>query len=284
MPTPRLLFSSAAFFGRPSPTPSARRRHRLRRRRGHGHPRSRRARTPPGCGARRGARAHDRRDPRPVPPRHPADLGRRSVAKIDRAVEVASDAEVPVVVMHPPYRWQTRLPAWLEDTLPTLEERTGVTVAIENMFPLRVGNRRHASTRTRTSTTSTASRTSSSTRATPRWPTTTSSGSGSGFGDRLRHVHLSDNLGRGWDNHLPPGDGVLPLDDSSTTSPRASYDGSRLARGRPPSGSPSPPSACARDESRCASGVEERRSPPTRPDGRRRRRALCGAGRGEAPC
>ena len=29
---------------------------------------------------------------------------------------------------------------------------------------------------------------------------------------RIRHVHLSDNAGRGWDSHLPPGDGVLPLD------------------------------------------------------------------------
>jgi len=33
------------------------------------------------------------------------------------------------------------------------------------------------------------------------------------FAHRLRHVHLSDNAGRGWDSHLPPGDGVLPLDD-----------------------------------------------------------------------
>src|SRR5436190_24264222 len=29
------------------------------------------------------------------------------------------------------------------------------------------------------------------------------------FGDRLRHVHLSDNAGRGWDSHLRPGKGVL---------------------------------------------------------------------------
>jgi sugar phosphate isomerase/epimerase len=32
------------------------------------------------------------------------------------------------------------------------------------------------------------------------------------FGDRLRHVHLSDNAGKGWDSHLPPGEGVLDLD------------------------------------------------------------------------
>ena len=32
------------------------------------------------------------------------------------------------------------------------------------------------------------------------------------FGDRLRHVHLSDNAGKGWDSHLPPGEGILDLD------------------------------------------------------------------------
>ena len=32
------------------------------------------------------------------------------------------------------------------------------------------------------------------------------------FGERLRHVHLSDNAGKGWDSHLPPGEGVLDLD------------------------------------------------------------------------
>ena len=31
------------------------------------------------------------------------------------------------------------------------------------------------------------------------------------FDDRIRHVHLSDNAGKGWDSHLPPGEGVLPL-------------------------------------------------------------------------
>jgi sugar phosphate isomerase/epimerase len=32
------------------------------------------------------------------------------------------------------------------------------------------------------------------------------------FGERLRHVHLSDNAGKGWDSHLPLGEGVLDLD------------------------------------------------------------------------
>ena len=32
------------------------------------------------------------------------------------------------------------------------------------------------------------------------------------FAERMRHVHLSDNAGKGWDSHLPPGEGVLDLD------------------------------------------------------------------------
>jgi sugar phosphate isomerase/epimerase len=45
------------------------------------------------------------------------------------------------------------------------------------------------------------------------------------FGPRLRHVHLSDNAGKGWDSHLPPGDGVLDLDAFLEDLVRSSYDG-----------------------------------------------------------
>ena len=45
------------------------------------------------------------------------------------------------------------------------------------------------------------------------------------FGERLRHVHLSDNAGKGWDSHLPPGEGVLGLEDFLLDLGRASYDG-----------------------------------------------------------
>ena len=45
------------------------------------------------------------------------------------------------------------------------------------------------------------------------------------FGDRLRHVHLSDNAGRGWDSHLPPGQGVLPLDPFVDDLVASGFDG-----------------------------------------------------------
>jgi sugar phosphate isomerase/epimerase len=135
------------------------------------------------------------------------------VGTIDRAVEVARTAEVPVVVMHPPYRWQLRYRRWLEDTLPEVEERTGITVAIENMFPVRMGQR---------GVTLHSNQDLDELEGIPHLVLDTSHAAVARhdlvrvrqrFGERLRHVHLSDNLGRGWDNHLPPGDGVLPIDD-----------------------------------------------------------------------
>ncbi len=138
--------------------------------------------------------------------------GTDPVGKIHRAVEVAQQAEVQTVVMHPPYRWQLGYRRWLDEHLRGLEEATGVTVAIENMFPLRVGGRGvtfHANQDLEeleglndlvldTSHAAVAQHELAEVRRR--------------FGDRLRHVHLSDNAGRGWDSHLPPGEGILPLD------------------------------------------------------------------------
>jgi sugar phosphate isomerase/epimerase len=138
--------------------------------------------------------------------------GTDPVRKIDRSVEAAADAGIPVVVVHPPYRWQGPFRRWLVDDLPSVEERTGVAVAVENMFPVRVGRRNvtlHANQDLEaleglhhlvldTSHAAVARHDPIEVRRL--------------FGARLRHVHLSDNAGKGWDSHLPPGDGVLDID------------------------------------------------------------------------
>lgn len=138
--------------------------------------------------------------------------GTDPVGKIDMATRVAVDADVPLVVMHPPYRWQHAYRRWLHDSLPTVEERTGVTVAIENMFPVHIGSRPlmfHANQDL------------DQLIGIPHLVLDTSHAAVARhdlvevrrlFGDRLRHVHLSDNAGKGWDSHLPPGEGVLDLD------------------------------------------------------------------------
>jgi sugar phosphate isomerase/epimerase len=135
--------------------------------------------------------------------------GTDPIGKVYRAVEVAGEAGVPTVVMHPPFKWQRGYRRWLDQRLPGLEKDTGVTVAIENMFPVR-GVTFHANQDLEeldglpdlvldTSHAAVAQHDLVEVRRR--------------FGDRLRHVHLSDNAGRGWDSHLPPGEGILPLDD-----------------------------------------------------------------------
>ena len=138
--------------------------------------------------------------------------GTDPIGKIDRAVQVAERAEVPLVVMHPPFRWQRAYRRWLDEQLPLVEARTGVTVAIENMFPVRMGRR---------GVTFHANQDLDELEGLPHLVLDTSHAAVAGhdpievrrrFGDRLRHVHLSDNAGKGWDSHLPPGRGMLDLD------------------------------------------------------------------------
>jgi sugar phosphate isomerase/epimerase len=147
------------------------------------------------------------------------------IGKIDRSLETATDADIPVVVVHPPYRWQRAYRRWLQEHLPGQEERTGVAVAVENMFPVRVGRGSLAfhtdhgldeleglpSVALDTSHAAVARRDLVEVRRR--------------FGDRLRHVHLSDNAGRGWDSHLPPGDGVLDLEAFLADLANSTYRG-----------------------------------------------------------
>jgi len=138
--------------------------------------------------------------------------GADPVGKIDRSVAVAERAGIPLVVMHPPYRWQRGYRRWLDEELPRRAAASGVTVAIENMFPVRVAGRPltfHADQdldaleglADLVLDTSHAAVADHDLLAVRRR-----------LNGRMRHVHLSDNAGRGWDSHLPPGEGVLPID------------------------------------------------------------------------
>lgn len=151
--------------------------------------------------------------------------GADPIGKIDMATRVAADAGVPLVVTHPPYRWQRDYRDWLQASLPIVEERTGVTVGIENMFPVHIGKRPlmlHANQDLEQLA------------GIPHLVLDTSHAAVAKhdlvhvrrlFGDRLRHVHLSDNAGKGWDSHLPPGEGVLDLDAFLRDLGASGFDG-----------------------------------------------------------
>jgi sugar phosphate isomerase/epimerase len=141
--------------------------------------------------------------------------GSDPIGKIYRSAHLAEEVGAPLVVVHPPYRWQVRFRRWIESSLEQFSARTGVTVAVENMFPLRLrgerGLRFHSGQefedleRFPFLVLDTSHAAVSSLDIRDFYAT---------YRDQIQHVHLSNNAGKGWDSHLPVyQDGVLPLGD-----------------------------------------------------------------------
>jgi sugar phosphate isomerase/epimerase len=138
--------------------------------------------------------------------------GTDPIGKIYRAVQLAEQVEAPLVVIHPPYKWQYRFRRWIEKSLAEFSARTGVTVAVENMFP--VGGERGVTFH--------AGQDLDELDGYPYMVLDTSHAAVAGhdiievyerYRDKIVHIHLSNNAGKGWDSHLPVyEEGVLPLD------------------------------------------------------------------------
>jgi len=136
------------------------------------------------------------------------------VEKIRRATRLAEGVGAPLVVVHPPYRWQTTYRRWVAEELVPFSQGSGITIAVENMFPIRLPGmppaRFHDERRDDTDDV-------------PSQVLDTSHAAVSGADiravfdrnrERIRHIHLSNNAGKGWDSHLPLGQGgVLPIDE-----------------------------------------------------------------------
>ena len=131
--------------------------------------------------------------------------------KLDRCVEFAETARISTIVIHPPYRWQMGYAGWLADRIVKIREQTGITVAVENMFPVRVNGRRlqfHSGIEPR---------------ELGQFPYVTLDLSHLAVAgidildaydqleDRIVHVHVSNNAGRGRDTHAGIDEGVLPV-------------------------------------------------------------------------
>ncbi len=128
-------------------------------------------------------------------------------AKLDRSAEAAQRLDANVVVVHPPFRWQREYARGFVDGIRRLTESTGITFCVENMYPWRTpGGELKAYL--------------------PGWDPTErdyadltldlSHASTSGqqsldlarsWGDRLKHLHLTDGTGSAKDEHLVPGRG-----------------------------------------------------------------------------
>jgi sugar phosphate isomerase/epimerase len=131
--------------------------------------------------------------------------------KIKRSVDLAQGVGAGTIVVHPPYQWQMSYARWCHQELEPFSVREGITVAVENMFPVWVRGRGIAF---------------------HRWTgiedmrrfgqvvLDTSHLAVTGIdivtayeelADRVVHIHLSNNLGTGRDSHSPMTQGVLPI-------------------------------------------------------------------------
>ncbi|GAB4096025.1 sugar phosphate isomerase/epimerase [Brachybacterium horti] len=137
--------------------------------------------------------------------------GRDPWVKIERTVQMAVDLEVPTVVAHPPFRWQGKYAHGFVDGVADLEERYGVAIAVENMYPWRLGVREVLTYLPDHDPTDEDYE-----HVTVDLSHAATAGDDAlamidRLGDRLTHLHLADGSGSTTkDEHLPPGEGNQP--------------------------------------------------------------------------
>ncbi len=130
--------------------------------------------------------------------------------RLTRSLEAARRLGSSTVVVHPPFRWQREYARNFVETVARLEDESGVTIAVENMYPWRAAGREVAA-------------------YAPDWDPTDedyrhitldlshaavagmdSLEMAESLGDRLSHVHMTDGTGSSRDEHLIPGRGKQP--------------------------------------------------------------------------
>jgi sugar phosphate isomerase/epimerase len=141
--------------------------------------------------------------------------GRDPRVKLEKSAQLAVDVGATTVVVHPPFRWQADYAVNFLETVRDIRTATGIEMAVENMFPWKIGSR-------------------SLEAYSPGWNPITldcdavtldfshaalsgvdSLAMATALGDRLRHVHLCDGSGSAegkiFDEHLLPGRGNEPV-------------------------------------------------------------------------
>lgn len=128
------------------------------------------------------------------------------------SVAAAQALDAGVVVVHPPFRWQRDYARDFATKVDALSQKSGVVVAVENMYPWRAGGRELKAYLPDWDPTDEGYR-----HCTLDLSHTAVSGSdalrmAADLGERLAHVHLADGTGSARDEHLVPGRGSQPCD------------------------------------------------------------------------
>ncbi len=152
------------------------------------------------------------------------------VERLRRSVQAAGDLGARTVVLHPPFVWQRRYAEGFADLVASLEDASGVAIAVENMFPVRRPLGRGRSVQV------TAFRPSiDPTDVGHRNYTLDLSHASAAhvdamelakrMGDGLTHVHLADGSGLPKDEHLVPGRGTQPCGELLSHLTRTGFTG-----------------------------------------------------------
>ncbi len=136
--------------------------------------------------------------------------GADPVIRLDRTVRAAIKLGADVVVVHPPFRWQREYATGFAQQLTALEAASGLTIAVENMFPVRRG---------RLSISSYVPSPDPTDVGYSHYTLDLSHTAAAGvdavamaqrMGSQLAHLHLADGSGAPRDEHLVPGRGSQP--------------------------------------------------------------------------
>ncbi|ALG85886.1 sugar phosphate isomerase/epimerase family protein [Gordonia phthalatica] len=156
--------------------------------------------------------------------------GRDPKAKLRRSVQAAEDLGASTVVVHPPFRWQRDYVRAFDDLVLELEASSDVSVAVENMFPMRADRIFGAGERSARRLIDRGGKPGASASAFGKSIDPTDDGYDhytldlshaatagvdalalqSRMADGLEHLHLTDGTGAAHDEHLIPGDGSQP--------------------------------------------------------------------------
>ena len=142
--------------------------------------------------------------------------GRDPKVKLERTAELAAAVGADSVVVHPPFRWQASYAKDFLSIVRHTEERYGVAIAVENMFPWRAAGKN-----VKAYSPGYDPRQMDCDNVTLDFSHAALSSVDSlefvkDVGERLRHVHLCDGsgpIGEGqiFDEHLLPGRGTQPV-------------------------------------------------------------------------
>lgn len=136
--------------------------------------------------------------------------GREPWGKVIKSLEMARALDAEVVVLHPPFRWQRDYASGFVEEVNRLSRRSGIPIAVENMYPWRVRGREVRGYLPHPQQTGLGYQ-----HTTLDLSHTASSRIDAlalmdDLGESLRHIHLADGTGAGRDEHLVPGRGNQP--------------------------------------------------------------------------